>query len=224
MGYSIDLAELSIDELTKQINNKILIPSRKVLKEDLINRMISFKNMGINNVAELLKNLKNSEMLSKLLEQDIYSEDFLQNLRREINSMSPKPNRFIDFKFLDDKHITTLHELGIKNTKALYPKIITKKDRKCFSDESNLPEDIVLKLAHLVDISRIKWVNHTFAYVLYESGYNSVNKVSKANAEELHNKIKTLNQNKEYYKGNIGLNDIRILIEAANVAPKDIIF
>lgn len=79
-------------------------------------------------------------------------------------------------------------------------------------------------LAHLADLSRIKWVGATAAWMLYEIGLDSVTKVSEADPVELHEKFNRINTKKGYYKGKIGLNDIRILVEVAKDLDQDIVF
>ncbi len=74
----------------------------------------------------------------------------------------------------------------------------------------------------MIDLSRIKWVNHTFANVLYEAGYDTVEKVAKADPAVLYETIKALNEKRQLYKGHIGKNDMQLCIEFANDVPLDI--
>ena len=62
---------------------------------------------------------------------------------------------------------------------------------------------------------RIKWVNHTFAYVLLEAGYDTAEKVADADYKELYEKVKKLNEEREIYKGHIGVHDMKLCVEAA---------
>ena len=73
----------------------------------------------------------------------------------------------------------------------------------------------MLKLAKLTDLSRIRWVNHTFAYVLLESGYDTVEKVANADYKELYTTIKQLNEERKIYNAHIGERDMKMVIESA---------
>ena len=72
-----------------------------------------------------------------------------------------------------------------------------------------------MKLAKLTDLSRIRWVNHTFAYVLLEAGYDTAEKVAAADYKALYETVKTLNEEREIYKGHIGVHDMKLCVEAA---------
>ena len=79
-----------------------------------------------------------------------------------------------------------------------------------------------MRLARLTDLSRIKWVNHTFAYVLMEAGYDSAGSVADADYKKMYTSIKQLNLEKEIYKGNIGANDMKRCVEAAQDLELDV--
>lgn len=73
-------------------------------------------------------------------------------------------------------------------------------------------------------ISRIRWVGSTFAHVLIISGYDSVQKIASADVHKLYEVITSLNIEKDLYKGNIGLNDIKLTVLAAKDVPVEIVF
>lgn len=222
MGYHIDLKSISLNEYKKMLETKILIPSWKILTEDIDKRMQALEEIGFTNVDDLLKALKNKKRISELIHPPLLSEKYLSTLKREINSKLSKPNRFIDFVFLDEKLISKLTDNSIKTTKHLFEKVMTPKDRENAVAELNISKEDIIMLTKLTDLSRIQWVNHTFAYVLYKSGYDTTEKVKNADPEVLYATIKELNKDKNLYKGNIGLNDIRILVEAAGIVPLSI--
>lgn len=74
----------------------------------------------------------------------------------------------------------------------------------------------------MVDLSRIRWVNHTFAYVLYEAGYDTTEKVANANYKELYEVIKQLNKERKFHPAHIGLRDMKRCVEAAKGLSLDI--
>ena len=72
-----------------------------------------------------------------------------------------------------------------------------------------------MKLAKLTDLSRIRWVNHTFAFMLLDSGFDTVQKVANAEPKKMYEKIKFINQEKNFYKHNIGVRDMKRCIDSA---------
>jgi hypothetical protein len=222
MGYSIDLNTISIEQYMEKLKRKNLIPSRMILKENLDKRFSYFKKIGVTTVSELLSILKKKEKFKDLSKLKSFSEDYLTILLRELKSIQSKPIKLGDFKWIPAATIKKLEYDGIKNTQQLYDKVLTRKNRKDLSNRIGVSEKEILKLTKLTDLSSIQWVNSTFARVLYETGYDTVEKVKKVNYETLYKKIKEINKEKSLYKGNIGLNDMKICIEAAKEVSLDI--
>lgn len=222
MPYNLALNEITLQQYKTILQNKTLIPSRKMLKENLDEKITILENLGYENLEQLLKDLKNKKKFQVILQESQLKESYLANLKRAINSMIPKANKFEDFIFLDQKLVTRLIDAGIKNTKNLYDKFIQKKDIEELETELKIGNEDLKILLNLADISRIQWVNHTFAYVLYASGYNSLEKIKKADYQELYDTIKSVNSSKQLYKGNIGLNDMKILVECSQIVPSEI--
>jgi hypothetical protein len=215
MGYYTDLATISIDDYQAKLESADLLPSRMLLKERLAERFGYFKNIGIRNVLDLQKLLKKKEKLAELTKVDGFSEDFLVVLLREINSIQPKPNKLNEFFGISSETVSKLEKNGIKDTLKLFDHVLTLQSRKKLAAETNIPEAEILELTKLTDLSRIKWVGATFARMLYEVGVDTAEKASKTDYVELHQKIFQLNKEKNFYKGQIGLHDIKLFVDAA---------
>ena len=224
MSYYIDLKSISLDQYKSKLKSDDLIPSRMILKERIDERFNYLKNIGITNVHELQQMLKNKDKKAELSETDCFSEDYLTILLREINSIHPKPNKIGDFLEISPDAVSKLEEAGIKDTLKLYVEIKTPDKRKKLSMATGIDDGEILKLTKLTDLSRVKWVGATFARVLFNTGFDTVEKLSEANYEDLYNKIIQLNKEKNLYKGNIGLNDMKLCVNAAKEVPLEIIF
>lgn len=222
MGYYIDLEKISIIDYCEKLKSSYLPPSRTILKDNLDDRFSVFKSLGINNVKELLAALKNKKKFTELSRIERLPESYLTILLRELNSLLPKPNKLTDFKEIDNATVDKLAKIGIKNTEQLYNKVLTKDARTNLSKGLSISDTEMLQLTKLCDLSRIKWVGATFAQMLYALGIDTAEKASKADAIDLHSKINTLSKDNNIYKGHIGLNDIRIFIEAAKEVSFDI--
>lgn len=222
MGYYIDLEKISINDYQIKLKSIYLPPSRMILKEKLDERFEYFKNIGIKNVKELIQILKRKDSFIKLSTIDCLSEDYLTILLRELKSTLPKPNKIADFVGISTDTINKLERIGIKNTENLYEKVITKHDRQMLAELTGTDNKDILRLTKLTDLSRIKWVGITYAQILYDLGVDTVEKVSKSEPIDLHAKINQIIKEKNIFKGQIGLNDIKILIETATEIPLEI--
>lgn len=222
MSYYIDLEKISIDNYRKKLETGYLPPSRMILKERLDERFGYFKNVGIKNIHELLKVLEKKDTLSDLQKTDCFSMDYLAILLRELKSLLPKPNRIKDFPGISQETIVKLENIGINNTLKLYERVIDHGARKKLAQEAGIDEAIVTELTKLTDLSRIKWVGTTFARILYELGIDTLEKMTQSDPVDLHARLNQFIKEKNLYKGQVGLNDVRILVNVAQDIPLDI--
>lgn len=222
MGYYIDLSSIRIDDYQLKLESSDLLPSRVILKDRLEERFNYFKSIGIKNVLELQKMLKKKEKLAELSKVDCFSEDYLVILLREINSIQPKPNKISEFIGISSETVSKLEKIGIKDTVKLFDIVLTPESRKELAAKTNISDEEILELTKLADLSRIKWVGATFARMLFDVGIDTAEKASKADYVELHKKINQINKEKNFYKGQIGLHDIKLFVDASKEIPIEI--
>jgi len=222
MGYYIDLEKITIDDYRGKLKSGYLPPSRIILKDKLDERFEYFKSIGIKNVKGLIQLLKKKDSFTELLLIDCLSEEYLTILLRELKSTLPKPNKIDDFNIISKSTVEKLEQIGIKNTEKLFDKVIIKSDRQKIANSIGLDYTEILELTKLSDLSRIKWVGVTYAQLLYNLGVDTVERVSKSDPIDLHARINQMIKEHNIFKGTIGLNDVKILVETANELPLDI--
>ncbi len=222
MGYYIDLNQLALESYKTSLLSAYLPPSRMMLKEQLNERFGYFAKLGIMNVAELIQYLKKKENIAELSKVACFSEEYLVVLLRELNSIHPKPNKIEDFSGTSKDTVEKLKNIGVKNSEQLYNKALTVSDRLKLSESSGIDLNEIQRLTKLSDLSRIKYAGVTFAHVLYILGVDTAKKASQSNPDELYAAITQLNKEKNIYTGQIGINDIRIFVNAAKEVSLDI--
>jgi hypothetical protein len=222
MGYYINLSSIGIDSYKTKLESSELLPSRMILKDQIEERFHYFKSIGITNVLQLQQMLKKKDKMVELSNLSLFTADYLAILLREINSMHPKPNKIKEFDGLSSDTVYKLEKIGVKDTLRLFDAVLTPESRMELANTVGIAESEIMVLTKLTDLSRIKWVGATFAKVLFESGFDTVEKVSKANYLELHKRISQLNKEHKLFKGNIGLNDMKLCVNAAREVTLDI--
>lgn len=215
MGYYIDLKNITIDKYKEILKSAVLIPSWSVIERDIDKNFDIIKNHKVSNLDELLLALKDKDKIHEFSKQTGLQEDYLVILKRVVNGYRQKPNAIKDFTCVTEDTVVKLEKAGIKDTLRLYDNILTDKRREALSNETGISKDEMLKLAKLTDLSRIRWVNHTFAYVLLEAGYDSAEKVANADYQELYYAVKKLNEERKIYNAHIGVRDMKMVVEAA---------
>jgi hypothetical protein len=224
MGYYIDLEKISTGEYRDKLESAYLPPSRMILKEKLDERFGHLNDMGIRNVKELLQLLRKKDKFAELQKTSCFSGEYLTVLLRELNSLLPKPNKVGDFPGVSNDTVMALEELGIKDTLKLFDKVLTPESRAELAQLTGISASEVLKLAKFTDLSRIKWVGVSFANMLCQTGFDTVEKLADADPVWLHEKINQVNKENSFYKGQIGLNDMKIVVETAKEVPVQIKF
>jgi len=216
MSYLIDFKKITLEQYKKELEKRTFIPSRQILKDKADIHFNVFVKANIKTLEELFSVLKNSKLKAELLNKNKnVSDEYLTILLRELKSIQPKPVKLRDFTWISNNTIDKIEKAGISNTQMLYEKLGKSYEREKFVNTFGIDEHEIIELLKLSDLTRIQWVNTTFAHVLFAAGFDTVEKVSKASSEELYNRVALKNEAMKLYKGKIGLNDMRLCIEAA---------
>ncbi len=89
--YYIDLKKYSLRKFKDELKGSELLPSRKILKEQIDERFKILEDNGIYNLQDLSISLKTPKKAREFAEKSDLPADYLLILRREVNSYTPKP-------------------------------------------------------------------------------------------------------------------------------------
>lgn len=219
MAYHIDAEKVSLDDLQKRIEATDLIPSRASLLDGLNIKLKALEQQGITTLAGLRNELKNPKRLEAVSKVTGVDTQYLTLLRREIEGYFPKPLALKAFDWLPKGEIAKLKEHGIGDTAALYQAASSGESRTGLAKSTGVDVTILEALVRLADLSRVQWVSPAVARVLVEAGCDSVSQVAAAEAEDLYNALIRVNEGDRFFKGKIGLRDIKRLVRAASYVP-----
>lgn len=218
-GYYLDLSAFSLEKLKNHLKNTRLLPSQQILQDDIDERFACLERNGIENLQQLQKALKTKSDIQSFAQETGLPVDYLTILRREVNSYQPKPIKLIDFPGVNPEVIDKLDQIGIKNTKQLFPYVLTRKDRRVFAERNQIEYEDILEFTKLTDVARLKWVGPKFARLLIESEYDTVEKIANSDYEELYLALVQVNEEKGIYKGKFGKEDLK---QWVNVVVQDV--
>lgn len=221
-NYYIDLEKYSLNKFKHELKELELLPSRIILKEQMDERFKILDVNSIQNLQDLANSLKTPKKAKEFAIKSGLPLDYLLILRREVNSYLPKPVNLEKFPGIKNDTLTKLNRIGIKNTAHLFKRVKTEEDRKELSYEISINNEKIMELTKLTDLSRVKWVGPIFARIFLDSGTDTVEKLSKANAESLYKELVKINSTLEYTKAKFIENDIRLCINVAKIVPKAI--
>ena len=218
-NYYINLNNYSLSDYAKELEHTELLPSRKIIQENTKERFSRLNKEGIKNLNDVITVLKSKDQVKAFAKKTSLPEEFLIILVREIKSFKPKPVKLNDLPAISKTTIKKLETIGIKNTKELFKFVTTEKSRQELSSKTGINSKEIIELTKLTDVSRIKWVGANFARVLVDSSYDTVKKVARADYKKLLEEINKINVDKKYYKGKLGLNDMKLCVLAAKSVP-----
>jgi hypothetical protein len=217
MGYHINDRSTSLDDLQARLEATDLIPSHQLLLDGLTKKMGTLKKAGVKSVAELRTRLKSKKSLASLADGAGINPDYLVLLRRVVEGFFPKPQPLKVFDWLDKDTVVKLEQAGVKNTLQLYE--AASSGINALAKKAGLKSKDLSELMALSDLSRVQWVSPTFARTLVAAGFTGAAEVSKVNPEALYEAVMRANENARFYKGKVGLRDIKRLIDAAKYVP-----
>jgi replicative superfamily II helicase len=217
MEYSVDISKISVNQYMGMLKNQNLLPSRKILLENLEDNFSRISAMKIDNLAELKKNISSAQKLSAFSEKTGISENYLTILKREMGSLEQKPVPIAEFPCISENTVSALLNKKIKTSKDVYNLAITSDNISAVSSEMNIDVGELQELNALCNLVRINGVGAVAAKTIYESGYKSVDDIANAKAAKLLKDMNTVNADKQYYKANLGEKDMQFIINAANL-------
>jgi hypothetical protein len=208
--------KVSLDDLQKRIRETDLVPSRSSLLEGINEIFLKLKANGFVTLADVRNELKNSKKIPDLSKRTGIDPSYLTLLRREIESHFPKAYPTGDFDWFPEKDLDILERKGLKNSLLLCEALNTPKKREEMVSSLGLDQQFIDSLSVLVDLTRIQWVSPIAARMLVSAGYKNIKSVSDADPIELCSELDRVNKENKYFKGKVGLRDVRRLVKAAS--------
>ncbi len=208
MAYHIDAEKVSLDDLQKRLEATDLVPSRASLKEGAAGKMRALEEQGVTTLAGLRNEIKNAKHLAAIAKATGIEEQYLVLLRREIEGYFPRPVDLKTFTWLPGDDIARLEQKGISDTATLYEMADNAQKRTALAKSVDVPVATLEALIRLADLMRVQWV--------MAACYDSAARVAAADPAELCEALMRVNSGDKFFKGKIGLRDVKRLILAAS--------
>jgi len=216
MSYYLQAEKVNLEDLQIRIEETDLVPSRSSLMENIKDKFRILKSHGILTLEDLRKELKNAKNIYSFSIKTGIDSKYLTLLRREIESYFTKAFPLSAFDWLQKNELSKLESKGFKNTALLFEALNSSKKKAEIINTLGIDAQFIDSIYSLVDLTRIQWISPLAARMLVSAGYNNAKMVSKANAEELCDELDRVNKENKYFKGKIGLRDVKRLVKAAS--------
>ena len=217
MGYSVDLKQISIFRYIEMLKNQNLLPGRRILLDNLDENFRKIATAGIQNLAELKKEISSPQRLSEFAKKTGVPENYMTILKREMGSLEQKPVPISDFPGISADIVSILLNNMIKTSKDVYGLVINSDNISTVSREIGVEANKLQEVNSLCNLVRINGIGPAAARTIYEGGYKSVIEIASANAAELLESMNTVNADKQYYKATLGEKDMQFVIDASKI-------
>ncbi|MGJ5620423.1 DUF4332 domain-containing protein [Sulfitobacter sp. MF3-043] len=216
-SYYLDEKSTDLGALQARLEATDLIPSQQPLLVGIADKMDALKSAGIASLADLRQALVKNESLASLSKKSAIDLNYLQLLRRTIDGYFPKSRSLKEIDWLDQAVVARLKAARIANTRDLFD--ATSGGAASLAKDVGVDSEDLKEFVAISDLCRIQWVSPSFARVLVAAGISSPSAVAKADPEALCQAIEKANQDGTFYKGKVGLRDVRRLVAAAAYVP-----
>jgi len=116
--------------------------------------------------------------------------EYTAKLREERTSKTRRKFQIKDFLGINKEAIEKLRSIGIIDIDQMLEQGRTREQRNQLAQVVKLPEDVILELVNLSDLTRMGYVKRKLSRLYYEAGIRSPSQVSKYEPNELYEHFK----------------------------------
>jgi hypothetical protein len=218
-GYHLNLAQFSLERFQQILETSELLPSRRILLQNIGERFAVLNMMGLHHLQDLVGALGTKKGIGQFSQQSGLPQEYLEILIRQTKIYTPQPVALKDFPGVDARHIALLADLGIRNTRQLFAQAATDIDQAALSALSSVPQAALVELVQLSDLVRAGWVGPIFARLFIEAGVKSIQVLAEQAPQALFERLCLINKSDNLTKASFTVKDVAACIEIARMLP-----
>lgn len=195
----------SITDIKKRVLESDLVPSRLSLLESIDENINQLELCGYGNPEYLREELKSKKRLESVSKKTGISIDYLKLFKRELEGYFPKKIKLTEFIYADEGTVEKCISDGLKDSLLFYERYKSEK----------IEDEDLKKLFYQVQLTRIQWVSPMAAEMFIFAGYLTPKDIEVADPEKFCEDVKEVNSRLQFFKGNIGLRDMKRVVHSA---------
>jgi predicted flap endonuclease-1-like 5' DNA nuclease len=128
--------------------------------------------------------------------------------------------KIIDVEGIGKVYAEKLKEAGLSTVEALLKMGASPQGRKEIEEKTGISHKLILEWVNLADLFRIKGIGEEYSDLLEEAGVDTVVELAQRNAENLHQKLVEINQQKKLVRQVPSLSQVTKWVEQAKILPR----
>jgi predicted flap endonuclease-1-like 5' DNA nuclease len=129
-------------------------------------------------------------------------------------------SKLIDIEGIGEVFAGKLSEAGIKSTRDLLTQGATATGRKALAEKAAISEQKILEWVNHLDLFRVKGIAGQYADLLEEAGVDTVKELAQRNAQNLHERLALVNQEKKLVRQLPAESQVRAWVKQAVNLPR----
>lgn len=128
--------------------------------------------------------------------------------------------KIIDVEGIGKVYAEKLKEAGLSTVEALLKMGASPHGRKEIEEKTGISHKLILEWVNLADLFRIQGIGEEYSDLLEEAGVDTVVELAQRNAENLHQNLVEINQQKKLVRQVPGLSQVTKWVEQAKILPR----
>ena len=128
--------------------------------------------------------------------------------------------KIIDVEGIGKVYAEKLNEAGLNTVEALLKMGASPQGRKEIEEKTGISHKLILEWVNLADLFRIQGIGEEYSDLLEEAGVDTVVELAQRNAENLHQNLVEINQQKKLVRQVPGLSQVTKWVEQAKILPR----
>ena len=128
--------------------------------------------------------------------------------------------KIIDVEGIGKVYAEKLKEAGLSTVEALLKMGASPQGRKEIEEKTGISHKLILEWVNLADLFRIQGIGEEYSDLLEEAGVDTVVELAQRNAENLHQNLVEINQQKKLVRQVPGLSQVTKWVEQAKILPR----
>ena len=163
-------------------------------------------------------------VISTMMTEADVAEEPTPEVDEAIKILRVESSSIIDVEGIGPVYSGKLNEVGIRTTNDLLEAGATRRSREALAKRTGISRKLILEWVNIVDLFRIRGIGEEYSDLLEEAGVDTVVELATRNPQNLHTKIREINEEKNLVRRTPSLGQVEDWVEQAKELPRKVTY